>query len=76
LRTRHRHPGLAALIIVIGIVLLLPGICSLIFIATFFAEDPSGFFTEGGLLLLWLFCFAIAAGGILLIRRAWAGRPV
>jgi hypothetical protein len=53
--------------ILAGVVLLLPGICSLGFMA---AEGSRIVSETGDLLLLWLVCFAISAVGILLIRAA------
>jgi hypothetical protein len=57
----------AAFLILIGVVLLLPGICSL----GFMVAMGSG---QGPLPLLWLLTFAIAAGGIALIRYAIRNR--
>jgi hypothetical protein len=55
-----------ALLILVGIVLLLPGICSVI---------AAGMFGgSGGLALIYLATFAIAAGGIALIRYAIRNR--
>jgi len=54
------------LLILIGVVLLLPGLCSLVFMG--FAGGG------GGLGLLYLVTFAIAAGGIMLIRYAIRNR--
>ena len=53
---------------VIGIVLLLPGVCSLAFMVHVKGDGRSGL---GG---LWLTTFVIAAGGILLIGYAWRNR--
>jgi hypothetical protein len=61
---------LAALLILIGIVLLLPGLCSLFFVTAFLSGKGSA----GGLGVLWLITFVVAAGGILLIRYAWRNR--
>jgi hypothetical protein len=49
-----------------GVLLLLPGACSLVFM--FLSMGESG--SAGLLVILWLICFAISFGGILLIRRA------
>jgi len=67
----RRHPALTVLMIVGGIVLLLPGLCSLAFIVVLSGESLAGLFDDPGLLGLWAVCFAVSAGGILLIRHAW-----
>jgi hypothetical protein len=63
----RRHPLLTALMIIIGIVALLPGVCALFFMVAM----PGG--GGGALALLWLVCLAISAGGIALIVRASRG---
>ena len=69
-----RRLALTVLMVVAGIVLLLPGLCSLVFIAVLASDSLAGLFDDPGLLGLWAGCFAISAGGILLIRHAWRGR--
>jgi UPF0716 family protein affecting phage T7 exclusion len=64
-----RHPVVTALMIIAGIILLLPGICSLVFI-TMFSVGGASVTRDSGLGLLWLVCFAVAAAGIALIYRA------
>jgi len=60
----HRNSGCAtAILVVIGIILLLPGLCSLIAMSGFGVG-------EGAAVLLWLIPFAISAGGIALIVYA------
>ncbi len=61
----QRNGCLAALLIGIGSVLLLPGICAL----GFASSDPSMLRDSTGLLLLFV-CLAIGAGGVALI---WGG---
>jgi hypothetical protein len=61
---RRRHPLLTALMIIIGIIALLPGVCALFFMVAL----PGG--GDGGIALLWLVCLAISAGGLFLIVRA------
>jgi uncharacterized membrane protein YjjB (DUF3815 family) len=61
--------ALTIVAIVAGAILLLPGICAAAFMAGF-ATDPGTLFVSPGLLILWFICFAISAGGIMLIRRA------
>ena len=60
-----RNPWLTALLILIGVVLLLPGLCSLIFSAILIGSGGSGNSAEYVPLLL--FCFLVGAGGVALI---------
>lgn len=53
------------LLAILGILLLLPGLCSVIFIGMF---GNSG---AGLLWILWLFTFVIAWGGFVLLRKAF-----
>lgn len=63
-----------ALLFVLGVILLLPGACSLGFMAIVGASADLS--AMGPLMLLWLVCFAISFGGIMMIRRAILGeRP-
>jgi len=59
-----RRRGWGAIIVgFIGVILLLPGLCALGFMASSSVDD----LTNGGLIVLWLICFAIAfAGGVLI----------
>jgi hypothetical protein len=59
---------LAAFLVLVGIVLLLPGICSLLFMGA------SGVKVGGEIAGLMLLTFAIAAGGIALIAFAVRNR--
>ena len=62
----------SVLMLLAGIVLLLPGLCSLAFIVT----DSGGSLTrDSSVVALWIICFAISAAGILLIRAAVRRRP-
>jgi hypothetical protein len=61
---------LVALLVLIGIVLVLPGICSLVFMIPLLLGRSS----PGGWGLVWLITFLIAAGGIALIRYAVKNR--
>jgi ABC-type dipeptide/oligopeptide/nickel transport system permease subunit len=69
-----RHPVVTALMVIAGIILLLPGLCTLIFVATLVYEQPLGIFNEPGLLMLWIILIAIGWGGFVLIRRGVRGR--
>ena len=64
-------PVLMVLLILVGIILLLPGLCSLAAIVIL-----AGGGLDGRLLLLWMFCFTVSAGGIWLIRYAVRKDPV
>jgi len=71
-----RNVLMTALMILVGIILLLPGLCSFILIVMLVPDDPVGTFRQPDLVLVWIACFAVAAGGVLLIRRAVKGpRP-
>lgn len=61
----RRHPILSVLMVLGGLILLLPGVCALAF-SPMAASDPS-------LLGLILICFAISAGGMMLIVSAVRG---
>ena len=71
----------ASLLIALGIILLLPGLCSLAAMAVFLSLDPRSLLRQGNadLISLWFWCFVASAGGILLIRyarkRSQAPRP-
>ena len=61
-----RHPVLTILMVIVGIVLLLPGFCALVFMTT-------GGFSSGDamILTLWAVSFLISAGGIWLLISAF-----
>ena len=63
---RHYSPGQIA-VIVIGIILMLPGACSLLFMAQMAGEvrwsDPYAQM----IITLWAICFSISAIGVVLI---------
>ena len=69
------HPAVAILVTICGVILLLPGLCSLVFIGALVSDDPKGLFDDAGLLLLWGVCLAISFGGIMMIWRVWRRRP-
>jgi hypothetical protein len=64
--TPGRNPWVTALLILVGLVLLLPGLCSLIFTAVLFS-DPGGFGNNQGYVGLLFFCFLVGVGGVALI---------
>ncbi|HEY4403454.1 MAG TPA: hypothetical protein VGN55_02280 [Xanthobacteraceae bacterium] len=63
-----RNPWATALLILIGLILLLPGVCSLIFGGIMI--DAGGPGIDPGILALLLFCFMVGAGGVALIVYA------
>ena len=63
-RQQSRSAVLSILMVLIGLVLLLPGACALFFLSM-------GGGTDGALVMLWLVCFAISAGGVVLIAKAF-----
>jgi hypothetical protein len=65
-----RHPILSVLMAIVGFILLLPGLCSIIFMI-FAASNPKQLFVSGALnflVPLWIVSFAITAVGIFLLR--------
>jgi hypothetical protein len=60
---RRRDVVTTIVMVVFGIILLLPGVCSLFFMSAMGGSD-------GPLVILWLICFAISAGGIALLVKA------
>jgi hypothetical protein len=63
-RPPRRHLLLSALMVLVGLILLLPGLCALAFSLTIVTGEPS-------LTLLWLVCLGIGAGGLMLIINAF-----
>jgi hypothetical protein len=63
------------LAVLFGIILLLPGLCSLGFMAILLPAGASGGNASvyGMFGLLWIVCFAISFGGILMIRAGIRG---
>jgi hypothetical protein len=55
-----------ALLILVGVILLLPGLCSLLFSIALFA-DPGGFGRDPSIMSLLIFCFLVGVGGVALI---------
>ena len=64
-RQQGRSVVVSIFMVLVGLVLLLPGACALLFLTM------GGSGADGGLLLLWLICFAISAGGVALIAKAF-----
>jgi len=66
---RTRNPFVTGLLIFIGVILLLPGLCSLIFVAVGLSQGGlfDGGSVDSSILTLWLICLTIGAGGVTLI---------
>jgi uncharacterized membrane protein YraQ (UPF0718 family) len=67
-----RHPLLTILMVLVGIILLLPGVCAAGFIITSVLSRGSGASTW---FALWAFCFLISAGGAFLLYSAFRKPP-
>jgi hypothetical protein len=65
----RRNPWVTALLILIGIILLLPGLCSLIF-SVAILSDSGSLGSDPGILSLLIFCFLAGPGGAALIFHA------
>jgi hypothetical protein len=61
--------AITALMLLCGIILLLPGLCAGFFVVASTIGSP-GLAGQPVIILLWFVCFAITAGGIVLIGRA------
>lgn len=59
-----------ALAILFGIILLLPGLCAVVSMGAL-----GGGGAADGLWVLWLICFAVSFGGVMLILRGGRKRP-
>ena len=68
--TRPRYTGGQIAMLVIGIILLLPGVCSLLFMIGLASEVARGDPYVGAVVGLWIICFFISAAGIALIYLA------
>jgi hypothetical protein len=69
----RRNPLVTALLIFVSVILLLPGLCSLIFAGVTLTHG--GLFGPGSgvdspIVILWLICLLISAGGVALIMFA------
>ena len=60
-----RHPVLTVLMVIFGIILVLPGICAVVFMA------GGGTGSDSVLVLLWAACFLVMLGGIWLLVKAF-----
>jgi len=59
-----RHPALTVLMVIFGLILLLPGLCAVLFMATGGGNDSA-------LIGLWLLCILVSLGGIWLLVKAF-----
>jgi hypothetical protein len=64
-----RHPLLTILMVVSGIILLLPGVCAVVFIVGMGTSGADSMF------VLLSACLLIAFGGVMLIRQALRSPP-
>jgi hypothetical protein len=64
-----RNPFLTVLMVILGVILLLPGVCAVLFLMAMGSES----LTHGdfGIYALYLVCFLVAFGGAMLIRQAF-----
>jgi hypothetical protein len=61
-----RHPSVIFLMIIGGLILLLPGACAIFFMTM---GGPGG--VDSQIVLLWVICFVVSAGGVVLILKAF-----
>jgi hypothetical protein len=66
------------LMMLVGLLLLLPGLCSLLFAGTMLLSGPGDFIRQFGrgdpilqmVMVFWGFCLLVSLGGFLLVRHA------
>jgi hypothetical protein len=68
-----RYTGGQILMTVIGVILLLPGLCSLLFMLTMMSELSFKEAMGGTIVTVWIVCFAISAVGVALVYAARKG---
>jgi len=66
---RPRNPGLTFVLIVVGVLLLLPGLRTLIFFREY--VSPPNFVPDSSILQAWILSFVISAGGMALLIYAF-----
>jgi uncharacterized BrkB/YihY/UPF0761 family membrane protein len=70
----RRRSVASVLVMLVGVVLLLPGLCWLYFLIPFdFSEPQNVDQIPGFLWIIWGVCFLVAIFGGLLIRMGWRG---
>ena len=62
-----RHPMLTVLMVVVGVILLLPGVCAAAFMSDGLPRGPDALTFYG----LWALCFLVSGGGAFLLYRAF-----
>ena len=70
---RRRYTGGQIAMLVIGVILLLPGLCSLFFVIGMASEFRGSSSLDQAIAVLWLICFLISAAGVWLIHAARKG---
>jgi hypothetical protein len=68
-----KYSGGQVAMLVIGVILLLPGLCSLVFLIAMFNDLLHGNTIARAIAPLWIICFFVAAGGVALIYAARKG---
>jgi hypothetical protein len=61
---------LTVLMVVVGVILLLPGVCAAAFMSDGLPRGPDAL-TFYGLWALWALCFLVSGGGAFLLYRAF-----
>lgn len=69
-RPAPKFSGGQIAMIVVGLILLLPGVCSLVFVVGMASEIRLSDPIAQAIMVLWAICFAVSAIGILLIVLA------
>jgi hypothetical protein len=65
-----RYTGGQIVMTVFGVILLLPGLCSLLFMLTMASELSFKEAIGGTIVTVWIVCFAISAVGVALVYAA------
>lgn len=70
------NPAIRIILILLGVLMLLPGLCSAVFFVIFATDGPNFFDSEwvGAWLIFAVPGLAVTAGGVILIRHAWNRR--
>jgi hypothetical protein len=73
-----RPTALTIVMVIVGILLLLPGLCAIFFAGSMFVSDGAALVRDFGrdpimnlILILWAVCFGVSLFGIWLLQRAW-----
>ena len=69
-----RRSVTSVLVMLVGIVLLLPGLCWLYFLIPFDFSEPQNLDQIPGIIwIIWGVCFLVAIVGVRLLRMGWRG---